>query len=107
MRILLTKMEIRKTYLVRIWYVLTLVFAFLNTPFGTYLARICFSKYVLRILIAYFRFFNAYFSLGYAQTRALAKRDSMGSEMYSELFHPKSNSVAVVMPHTKVDDAER
>ena len=64
-----TKMEIRNTYLVRIWYVLTLVrtkyvFAYLNTPFGTYLVRICFSKYVLRIFIAYFRFFIAYFSLG-------------------------------------------
>ena len=63
-------MEIRNTYLVRIWYVLTLVrtkyvFASLNTPFGTYLVRICFSKYVLRIFIAYFRFFIAYFSLGY------------------------------------------
>ena len=49
-------MEIRNTYLVRIWYVLTLVrnkcvFASLNTPFGTYLVRICFSKYVFRILI--------------------------------------------------------
>ena len=37
-----TKMEIRNTYLVRIWYVLTLVrtkyvFASLNAPFGTYL----------------------------------------------------------------------
>jgi len=46
-------MEIHNTYLVRIWYVLTLVrtkyvFASLNTPFGTYLVRICFSKYVLR-----------------------------------------------------------
>ena len=51
-------MEISNTYLVRIWYILTLVrtknvFASLNTPFGTYLVRICFSKYVLHILTAY------------------------------------------------------
>ena len=43
-----------------------------------------------------------------AQTRTLAKRDSMCSEIPSELFHPKGNSVAVVMPLTKVDgDTER
>ena len=71
-------MEIRNTYLVRIWYVLTLVrtkyvFASLNTPFGTYLVRICFSKYVLRIFIAYFRFFIAYFSLGYRPFRTLVR----------------------------------
>jgi len=52
------KVEIRNTYLVRIWYVLTLVrtkyvFASLNTPFGTHLVRICFSKYAFRILIAF------------------------------------------------------
>jgi len=42
-----TKIEIRNTFLVRIWYVLTLVrtkyvTAFLNAPFGTYLVRLCF-----------------------------------------------------------------
>ena len=42
-----------------------------------------------------------------AQTRTLAKRDSMCSEMSSELFHPNRNSVAVVMPLTKVNDTER
>ena len=78
-----TKIEIRNTYLVRIWYVLTLVrtkyvFTSLNTPFGTYLVRICFSKYVLRILIAYFRFFIAYFSLGYLFASSPSPRACLG-----------------------------
>ena len=82
-----TKMEISNTYLVRIWYVLTLVrakyvFTSLNAPFGTYLVRICFSKYVLRILIAYFRFFIAYFVLG-APKVSFASRFS-----YPAISHP-------------------
>ena len=49
-------MGILNTYLVRIWYVLTLVrtkhvFASLNTKFGTYWVRICFSKYALRTTV--------------------------------------------------------
>ena len=39
-----------------------------------------------------------------AQTRTLAYRDSVCHEMCHELFHPKRNSVSVVMPLTKVDD---
>ena len=43
-------------YAIRIWYVLTLVrtkhvFASLNTKFGTYWVRICFSKYALRTTV--------------------------------------------------------
>jgi len=41
-----------------------------------------------------------------AQTRTLANRNStcMCHEMCHELFHPKRNSVSVVMPLIKVDD---
>ena len=41
-----------------------------------------------------------------AQTRTLAKRDSMCSEMCHELFHPTCKTLSA-MPLTKVDDAER
>ena len=62
-------MEIRNTYLVRICYVFQVLplFHVEKSVFGTWKSpkiRICFSKYVLRILIAYFRFFIAYFCLG-------------------------------------------
>jgi hypothetical protein len=65
-------MEIRNTHLVRICYVFHVLrlFHVEKSVFGTWKSpkmRICFSKYVLRILIAYFRFFIAYFCLGYSR----------------------------------------
>ena len=41
-----------------------------------------------------------------AQTRTLAKRDSMCHEMSHELFHPTCKALSA-MPLPKVDDAER